>query len=98
MKILSIIIVFLFLFVPTPFAQSPDNSPYNPKNSQYNPDNSPYNPKNSPYNPDNSRYKPNNDRIIRDNQGNAKGYAVPKKGGGSNYYDFNGNRTGYSNE
>jgi hypothetical protein len=58
-------------------------------------DSSPYNWKNSPHHWDNSPHKYNNDRIIRDNQGNATGYAVPKDDGGVNYYDLEGNRTGY---
>ena len=89
MKSLAILFVFLLLFSGVAIAQTDWNS------SPYNYENSPYNYKNSPYNYDNSPYKYNNERIIRDNQGRAKGYAVPKDDGGTNYYDFDGNRRGY---
>ena len=96
MKSVAILFTFLLLFSGVAIAQSDWNSsPYNYKNSPYNYENSPYNYKNSPYNYDNSPYKSNNDRIIRDNQGRAKGYAVPKEDGGTNYYDLKGNRKGY---
>ena len=96
MKNLAMLFAFIVLFSGAAFAQTDWNgSPYNWKNSPYNYENSPYNFKNSPYNWDNSPYKWNNDRIIRDNQGKAKGYAVPKEDGGANYYDLKGNRKGY---
>ncbi|GEM_PF-1667514 len=76
-------------------AQDWNSSPYNWNNSQYNWKNSPYNWKNSPNNWQNSQYKWGNDRIIRDNNGNPAGYAVPKDDGGINIYDFRGNRRGY---
>ena len=96
MKSLAILFTFLLLFSGAAIAQTDSNSsPFNPKNSPFNPDNSSFNPKNSPFNPDNSQFKPNNDRIIRDNQGRATGYAVPKDDGGTNYYDLDGNRQGY---
>ena len=71
------------------------DSPINPDNSAVNPDNTSIEWRNNPVNPDNSPIFPDNPRIIRDNNGNAVGYAVPKVGGGTNYFDFNGNRTGY---
>jgi hypothetical protein len=96
MKSLAIVCVVFLLFSGTAVAQTDWNSsPYNWENSPYNWENSPHNFKNSPYNWDNSPYKWNNDRIIRDNQGRAKGYAVPREDGGTNYYDFDGNRRGY---
>ena len=96
MKSLAIAFVVLLLFSGAAVAQTDWNSsPYTWKNSPYNFDNSPHNFKNSPYNWDNSPYKWNNDRIIRDNQGRATGYAVPKEDGGVNYYDFDGNRRSY---
>lgn len=96
MKSLAIVFTVLLIFSGAAIAQTDWNSsPYNWKNSPYNYENSPYNYKNSPYNYDNSPYKYNNDRIIRDNQGRAKGYGVPKEDGGVNYYDFHGKRRGY---
>jgi len=82
MKSVAVLFTFLLLFSGVAIAQSDWNS-------------SPYNYKNSPYNYENSPYKSYNDRIIRDNQGRAKGYAVPKEDGGTNYYDLKGNRKGY---
>ena len=72
-----------------------ENSPYSYDNSKYNSANSPYNYNNSKYNPKNSIYS-NSDRIIYDEQGNATGYAVPKEGGGVNYFEYDKtDRTGY---
>jgi hypothetical protein len=96
MKSLAMIFIFLIPFSGVAIAQTDwDSSPHNWKNSPYNWKNSPHNWRNNPHNWDNSPYKWNNDRIIRDNQGRAKGYAVPKEDGGVNYYDFDGNRKGY---
>lgn len=72
-----------------------DNSPYNFKNSEMNWENSSMNFRNSPMNMENNPININSDRIIRDNSGEATGYAVPKPDGGVNYYDFQGNRQGY---
>ena len=65
-----------------------DNSPNNWENSSNTWENSPNNWENSPNN-----YL--DDRTIRDSNGDAKGYAVPKADGGINFYDNDGNRTGY---
>jgi len=93
--VLTILSAF-FLLAGLAIAQTDYNSsPYNYKNSPSNHENSSTNYRNSPYNYDNSPYKYNNDRIIRDNQGRAQGYAVPKDDGGTNYYDMNGKRQGY---
>lgn len=72
-----------------------NSSPNNFKNSPYNFENSPYNFRNSPYNWDNSPGRYGNERIIRDSQGNARGYAVPRPDGGANFFDTQGNRWGY---
>lgn len=97
MKHLVIALIFLVsgLFCGLSHAQySYKDSPYNYRNSPFNHQNSPYNYNNSRFNPRNSPYG-NSDRIIRDNRGRATGYAVPKKDGGTNYFDSKGNRTGY---
>jgi len=57
--------------------------------------NSPLNFQNSPQNFQNSPQKYNNNRIIRDTSGQPQGYAVPRRDGGINYYDMNGNHKGY---
>ena len=77
-------------FVPLAFADvtSWEDSPYNSDNSEYNWDNSSNNWENNPNNW-------NSDRIIRDNNGNASGYAVPNSNGVINIYDLDGNREGY---
>lgn len=72
-----------------------DSSPYNWDNNQMNWENNTYNWENNPYNWDNSPHKYGNQRIIRDNQGNAMGYIVPKSSGGANLFDLDGNRQGY---
>lgn len=91
-----IIIVLLAGFCSPAIAQTDWNSsPHNWDNSPYNFHNSPHNWNNSPRNWQNSPHRWGNERIIRDSRGNAAGYAVPKPDGGVNYYDLNGNRTGY---
>jgi hypothetical protein len=72
-----------------------NDSILNFENSPLNFQNSPLNFENSPQNFENSPQKFNNDRIIRDNNGQPKGYFVPKSDGGINYFDLNGNRQGY---
>ena len=74
-----------------------EDSPYNWDNSENNWDNSPNNWENSPNNWENNPNNWNSDRVIRDNEGNPTGYAVPKDGGGVNIYDLDGNREGYVN-
>ena len=71
------------------------NSVHNYKNSENNYENSSYNYNNSPYNYKNSYFNPSRTEIV-DKDGNSIGYAVPKKGGGYNLFDNDGNRTGYS--
>ena len=56
---------------------------------------SPYHSNNNPYNSLNNPYNSSSNRIIRDEDGRATGYAVPRSDGGVNYFDSNGNRTGY---
>lgn len=72
-----------------------NSSPHNWKNSSNNWENSSNNWKNSPHNWDNSLERWGNERVIRDGSGHAVGYAVPKEGGGVNFFDNEGNRTGY---
>lgn len=55
----------------------------------------PNNWKNSPNNWENSSHRYGNERIIRDNDVNSTGYAVPKEDGGVNFYDDDGDRQGY---
>jgi len=72
-----------------------ENSPNNWENSPNNWENSSNNWENSPNNWENSPGNYLDDRTIRDSNGGAKGYAVPKADGGINFYDNDGNRTGY---
>jgi len=72
-----------------------ENSPYNWDNSEHNWENSSNNWENSPNNWENNPNNWNSDRIIRDNSGNAKGYAVPNSNGVINIYDLDGNRDSY---
>lgn len=76
-------------------AQDWNSNPANWKNNPGNWQNSPSNWRNNPGNWENSPSRYGNDRIIRDNEGNARGYAVPKDDGGVNFFDFSGNRRGY---
>jgi hypothetical protein len=85
----------LLLISNISLAQDWESSPYNWDNSRHNLDNSSLNWNNSPYNLDNSPNLWGNERIIRDENGKAQGYAVPKADGGVNFYDRNGNRNGY---
>ena len=57
--------------------------------------NSPYNYKNSPYNYKNSPYNSNSGNGIYDDSGNRQEYAVRRSGGGVNFFDNEGDRTGY---
>lgn len=72
-----------------------NNSPLNYQNSELNYENSSLNYNNSPLNYQNSPLNYNSERVIRDNSGQATGYAVPKPDGGVNYFDLEGNREGY---
>jgi hypothetical protein len=91
------ILFSLSLILSTGNASASDynSSPNNYNNSPNNYDNSPNNYNNSPNNYENSPNKYGNKRIIRDNDGNPSGYAVPKSDGGINYFDMDGNRIGY---
>ena len=72
-----------------------EDSPNNWENSEHNWDNSSNNWDNSPNNWENNPNNWNSDRVIRDNDGNATGYAVPNSNGVTNIYDLDGNREGY---
>jgi hypothetical protein len=87
--------VFFFSFAPLTFAQDWKSSPNNWENSPNNWQNSPNNWQNSPQNWNNSPMRFGSDRIIRDENGNAAGYVVPKSDGGANIFDLNGRRRGY---
>jgi hypothetical protein len=82
--------------VATAHAGSWENSPNNWANSPNNWANSPNNWANSPNNWANSPNNQYGGNRVYGNDGAAQGYAVPKAGGGTNYFDFNGNRRGYS--
>ncbi len=95
-KIKMIAVTFLSLFSLSATAVTDWNSsPSNWNNSASNWNNSSSNWNNSPSNWENSASKFGNDRIVRDNNGNPVGYAVPKDGGGVNIYNTAGERTGY---
>lgn len=74
-----------------PYANSPNNYANSPNNYA----NSPNNYENAPNNYENNPYNTNSNRIIRDNDGQATGYAVPRADGGVNYFNSNGGRSGY---
>ncbi|MDD4952427.1 MAG: hypothetical protein PHV85_07765, partial [Desulfovibrionaceae bacterium] len=65
------------------------------ENSENNWDNSPKRWENNPKNWENNPNNPNSKRIVYDQNGNAIGYVVPKKNGGANYFDLQGNRKAY---
>ncbi|MFA5920891.1 MAG: hypothetical protein WC856_06330 [Methylococcaceae bacterium] len=91
-----LLIIFLgFSFSTGVVAQDWNSNPNNWKNNQNNWENNQNNWKNSPNNWENSPNRWGNERIIRDSDGNSAGYAVPKQGGGVNFYDNQGNRRGY---
>lgn len=72
-----------------------DSSPYNWENNSLNWDNSSFNWENNSLNWDNSPSNWNSNRIIRNTDGDATGYAVPKIDGGVNYFNLDGIREGY---
>ena len=97
MKLIKkLLILIVVLFSTTALAQDWNSSPQNWENSPSNWKNSSSNWENSPSNWQNSPQKWGNDRIIRDNRGQPTGYIVPKKNGGSNIYDLEGNRRMYA--
>ena len=91
----SVVAIGLFAMSSASSAQDWNSNPHNWQNSPNNWQNSPNNWQNSPNNWQNSPNRYGNDRIIRDNNGNAAGYAVPRPDGGVNYFDSQGNRRGY---
>jgi len=95
MKKLFIIVLLAIMFPISALSQDWNSSPDNWDNSTLNWENSPIRWENSPMNWDNSTMKWGNDRIVRDNQGQPLGYVVPKKNGGANIYDADGNRKAY---
>ena len=73
-----------------------NNSPQNFNNSPQNFNNSPQNFNNSPQNFNNSPQNFNSTNGVYDTQGNRQGYQVQSPTGVINYFDNNGNRTGYA--
>jgi hypothetical protein len=92
----SIVLIGVLIFT-TALVHAGDwnSSPNNWKNNESNWDNNSNNWKNSPNNWQNSPNKYGNENLIYDGSGNASGYAVPNSSGGTNMYDFDGNRQGY---
>jgi len=90
------LILIAVMFSVTAYANDWNSSPNNWNNSPSNWENSPSNWNNSPNNWDNSPNNFGNTRIIRDTNGNAQGYAVPKADGGVNFFNQNGERKGYA--
>lgn len=93
MKIFYIIISIVYS--SSVLADAWESSPYNWENNFLNWDNSSTNWENNPNNWDNNSNNWNSNRVIRDNNGNATGYAVPKENGGTNYFNLDGIREGY---
>jgi len=91
----TIISLIVVLFSVSVWAGDFNNSPNNWDNSPNNWENSPNNWENSPNNWENSPNKYGNDRILRDADGNAVGYVVPKDDGGANVYNLEGERKAY---
>ncbi len=95
LKNILLLIILGFGLSSVAVAQDWNSNPNNWKNSPNNWENSSHNWKNSPNNWENSSHRYGNERIIRDNDGNSTGYAVPKEDGGVNFYDDDGDRQGY---
>ena len=95
----SIVSFFVVLIVTTfgsvVLAQDWGSSSHNWQNSPHNWENSPHNWQNSPHNWQNSQHRWGNERIIRDERGNAQGYAAPRSDGGANFFGVDGTRQGY---
>jgi sortase (surface protein transpeptidase) len=72
-----------------------NTSTYNYKNSKDNYENSEYNYKNSPDNWSNSQYNPERKSICNE-EGQAIGYVVPKDDGGTNIFNNEGKRIGFT--
>lgn len=91
------ILTFISLLVMVTITGAQTNNPTTPNHSQYNWKNSPQNFKNSPQNYDNSPYGLGKN-VIRDENGNAIGYQTEREDGGRNYYDWDGEWKGYSDD
>ena len=88
--------IILLLLSTSVYADGPwESSPYNWENNSLNWDNSSLNWDNNSLNWDNSPNNWDSNRIIRNTDGDATGYAVPKTGGGINYFNLDGIREGY---
>ena len=88
-------LIVMFYAASNASAGSWDDSPYNWNNSEDNWDNSSNNWNNNPNNWENNPSNWSSDRIIRDNNGDTTGYAVPNSNGVTNIYNLDGNREGY---
>lgn len=93
---IGLITAALLIWAAPTLAQDWRSSPNNWQNSPNNWENSPNNWRNSPNNWNNSPNRWGNERIIRDNHGTPQGYVVPRRDGGMNLFDFDGNRRGYT--
>ena len=91
----KLILLFILQQITFVHSDSWDSNPNNWNNSPNNWENSPNNWNNSHNNWENSPNNLNSDRIIRNEEGEPTGYSVPKSDGGTNYFDLDGNRTGY---
>lgn len=91
----TLIVFIIVLFSVSVWAGDWNSSPSNWENNPSNYENSPNNYRNSPNNYRNSPTRYGNPRIIRDNEGEAVGYVVPKQDGGANLFNFKGERQGY---
>ena len=83
------------LFSPAAMAQDWNSSPWNWANNPNNWENTSSNWRNNPNNWQNSPNRWGNERILRDDNGDPRGYAVPKRDGGVNFFDLSGQRRGY---
>jgi hypothetical protein len=94
--IATLIIALVAIAISFAHADGPwESSPYNWENNSLNWDNSSLNWDNNSLNWDNSPNNWDSNRIIRNTDGDATGYAVPKTGGGINYFNLDGVREGY---
>ena len=97
-RICTLLLTTVFSIISTICFADWENSPNNWENSSNNWENSSNNWKNSPNNWENSSSNSSSKNGVYDNQGNRRGYAVPRQSGsGVNYFDNEGNRTGYHN-
>ncbi len=91
-----LILVLLSCFASPAFANA-DFGRYSLNKSVYIPQNNTYNTENTTYNGNNSQYNANASNSTYDQNGNSTDTDAPKDAGtGVNYFDNEGNNTGYS--